>query len=56
MVSELLADAPQRDGGTGLYDVDMDGKHPMKEFRLPLVSTAKEIPLEGKHNRIIMFR
>ena len=58
MVSELLADAPQRDEGTGLYDVDVDGKHPMKEFRLPLSSTGtgKEMPWEAKHNPVITFR
>jgi phosphatidylserine decarboxylase len=44
MVSELLADAPQRDEGTGLYDDDVDGKHPMKEFR---PGTGKEMPLEA---------
>jgi phosphatidylserine decarboxylase len=57
MVSELLADAPQRGEGTGLYDDDVDGKHPMKEFRLPLVSTGtgKEMPWEAKHNPAITF-
>jgi phosphatidylserine decarboxylase len=55
MVSELLADAPQRDPITGLYDDDADGKHPMKEFQLPL-STAKEKPWEAKHNPVITFR
>jgi hypothetical protein len=54
MVSELLADAPQRDVGTGLYDVD--GKHPMKELRLPLSSTGtgKEMPWEAKHNPVLI--
>ena len=55
MVSELLADAPQRDPVTGLYDEDADGKHPMKEFQLPL-STVKEMPWEAKHNPVITFR
>jgi phosphatidylserine decarboxylase len=55
MVSELLADAPQMDPITGLYEDDADGKHPMKEFQLPL-STAKEMPWESKHNPVIKFR
>jgi phosphatidylserine decarboxylase len=55
MASELMADAPQRDPVTELYDEDADGKHPMKEFQLPL-STAKEMAWEAKHNPMITFR
>jgi phosphatidylserine decarboxylase len=55
MVSELLADTSQMDPVTGLYDDDVDGKHPMKEFQLPL-STAKEAPWEAEHNPVITFR
>jgi phosphatidylserine decarboxylase len=55
MVSELLSDAPQMDPTTGLYEDDADGKHPMKEFQLPL-STAKEMPWEAKHAPVITFR
>ena len=56
MVSELLADVPQRDVGTGLYDVDVDGKHPMREFRLLLSSTGtgKEMLWEAKHNPVLI--
>ena len=54
-VSELLADAPQRDPVTGLYAAKEDGDHAMKEFKLPL-TTAKEMPWEAKHNPVITFR
>jgi phosphatidylserine decarboxylase len=53
MVSELLVDTSQMDPVTGLYDDDADGKHPMKEFQLPL-STAKETPWEAERNPVIM--
>jgi phosphatidylserine decarboxylase len=43
MVSEFLADMSQMDPVTGLYDNDADGKHPMKEFQLPLLA-PKEMP------------
>jgi phosphatidylserine decarboxylase len=54
-VSELLADAPQRDPVTGLYAEEEDGDHAMKEFMMPL-STAKEMPWETKHNPVLTFR
>jgi phosphatidylserine decarboxylase len=54
-VSELVKDAPQPDPRTGLYGEDGDGSHPMKEFRLPLV-TAKGVSWEAKHNPVLCFR
>jgi phosphatidylserine decarboxylase len=54
-VSELLADAPQRDPETGLYPAELEGDHPMKEFSLHL-TTAKEMPWEAKHHPILVFR
>ncbi|KAI0925468.1 hypothetical protein AcV5_008193 [Taiwanofungus camphoratus] len=54
-VSELLANAPQKDESTGLYPEDVDGSHPMQEFRLPLV-TAKEMAWEAKHNPMLTMR
>jgi phosphatidylserine decarboxylase len=38
MVADLIADAPQRDEGTGLYEEEADGGHVMKEFKVPLIS------------------
>jgi len=55
MVSELLVDTSQMDPVTGLYDDDVDGKHPMKEFKL-LLSTAKEMLWVAKHNSVITFQ
>lgn len=55
MVGELMCDAPQRDEVTGLYPEDADGKHAMKEFKVPLV-TAKEMSWEAKHNPVVTFR
>lgn len=58
-VAELMGagEGPQVDEKTGLYDRDADGKHPMKEFKVPL-TTGKEggLPWEGKHNPVITFR
>ncbi|KIM63511.1 hypothetical protein SCLCIDRAFT_117153 [Scleroderma citrinum Foug A] len=51
-VAELVKDAPQPDSRTGLYDMDEDGSHPMKEFSLPLV-TAKEAAWEAKHTPVL---
>jgi phosphatidylserine decarboxylase len=53
-VSELLANAPQRNPDTGLYAEEEDGGHPMKEFALPL-TTTKEMPWESKHHPILTF-
>jgi phosphatidylserine decarboxylase len=39
MVADLIADAPQRDEGTGLYGEEVDGGHGMKEFKVPLISS-----------------
>lgn len=54
-VAELVKDAPQPDSRTGLYDMDEDGSHPMKEFSLPLV-TAKEAAWEAKHTPVLHVR
>ncbi|KAF7971904.1 hypothetical protein HWV62_19467 [Athelia sp. TMB] len=56
-VAELMAEGqgPQVDEKTGLYAADADGKHAMKEFRVPL-TTAKEMAWEAKHNPVITFR
>ncbi|EPQ52482.1 hypothetical protein GLOTRDRAFT_140216 [Gloeophyllum trabeum ATCC 11539] len=54
-ISELLADVPAKDPATGLYTDDTNGDTPMKEFKLPL-STAKEMPWEGRHNPTITFK
>jgi len=54
-ISELMADAPQRDPVTGLYAAEEEGDHPMKEFALPL-TTTKEMPWEAKHNPVLTFR
>jgi hypothetical protein len=35
----LIADAPQRDEGTGLYGEEADGGHGMNEFKVPLISS-----------------
>lgn len=53
-VKELIDAAPQP-GPSGLYAADENGDHPMKEYKLPLV-TAKEVPWETKHNPTITFR
>lgn len=54
-VSELLATAPQKDEVTGLYPEDVDGSHPMQEFKLPL-TTAKEMPWEARHKPVLTIR
>ncbi|KZP03508.1 hypothetical protein FIBSPDRAFT_915298 [Athelia psychrophila] len=58
-VAELMGEGqgPQVDERTGLYSADADGKHPMKEFSVPL-SVGKEsvLPWEGKHHPVITFR
>lgn len=54
-VSELVKDAPQPRAGLGLYDLDEDGSHPMKEFSLPL-GTSKEVGWEAKHSPMLHFR
>lgn len=54
-VSELLANAPQKDERTGLYPKDVDGSHPMQEFKLAL-STAKEMPWEARHKPVLTIR
>ena len=58
MVADLIADAPQRDEGTGLYGEEADGGHVIKEFKVPLVSeNGKGAALwEAKHNPVITFR
>ncbi|TFY51364.1 hypothetical protein EVJ58_g10610 [Rhodofomes roseus] len=54
-VSELLANAPQKDEATGLYPEDVDGSHPMQEFKLQL-TTAKEMPWEARHKPVLTMR
>ncbi|KZT23286.1 hypothetical protein NEOLEDRAFT_1180161 [Neolentinus lepideus HHB14362 ss-1] len=54
-VSQLLADVPEKDPETGLYTDNSNGDTGMKEFQLPL-STAKEMPWEGRHNPTITFK
>ncbi|EPS93599.1 hypothetical protein FOMPIDRAFT_1055836 [Fomitopsis schrenkii] len=54
-VSELLANAPQKDETTGLYPEDVDGSHPMQEFKLSL-TTAKEMPWEARHKPVLTIR
>ncbi|KAF7974470.1 hypothetical protein HWV62_12116 [Athelia sp. TMB] len=56
-VAELMTEGqgPQVDEKTGLYAADADGKHAMREFRVPL-TTAKEMAREAKHNPVITFR
>ena len=58
MVADLIADAPQRDEGNGLYGEEADGGHVMKEFEVPLISAnGKDAALwEAKHNPVITFR
>lgn len=55
-VSELLANAPDKDPATGLYPKDNDGTlDGMKEFKLPL-QTDKQMPWESKHNPVLTVR
>ncbi|KAF9812135.1 hypothetical protein IEO21_06368 [Rhodonia placenta] len=54
-VSELLANAPQKDEETGLYPHDVDGLHAMQDFQLSL-TTAKEMAWEAKHKPVLSVR
>jgi phosphatidylserine decarboxylase len=54
-LTDLVADAPQPDPVTGLYDAKEDGNHAMKEYKLP-ISTAKDVPWESKYSPILTFR
>ncbi|WVO16689.1 phosphatidylserine decarboxylase [Cryptococcus depauperatus] len=54
-LSELIADAPKPHPETGLYDKEVDGKHEMKEFTLP-ISTDKDMPWEAKHSPKLTIR
>ncbi|WWD21646.1 phosphatidylserine decarboxylase [Kwoniella shandongensis] len=54
-LSELVADAPKPDAETGLYDKEVDGKHEMKEFTLP-ISTDKDVAWEAKHSPKLTIR
>ncbi|PCH39320.1 hypothetical protein WOLCODRAFT_110643 [Wolfiporia cocos MD-104 SS10] len=54
-VAELLENAPQKDPATGLYPHDVDGSHPMQEFKLPL-TTAKEAAWEAKYKPVLTIR
>ena len=58
MVADLIADAPQRDEGTGLYGEEADGGHGMKEFKVPLVflNGKGAVLWEAKHNPVITLR
>ena len=57
MVADLIADAPQRDEGTGLYGEEADGGHGMKVFKVPLISSNGKgaVPWEAKHNPVSTF-
>jgi phosphatidylserine decarboxylase len=54
-VHELVAQAPQKDEKTGLYEMRNDGHGEMKEYVLPL-TTGKEMPWESKHNPQIVVK
>ncbi|KAK8847556.1 phosphatidylserine decarboxylase [Kwoniella newhampshirensis] len=54
-LSELVADAPKPNSETGLYGKEVDGKHEMKEFTLP-VSTDKDVAWESKHSPRLTVR
>ncbi|KAJ9125079.1 hypothetical protein QFC22_000032 [Naganishia vaughanmartiniae] len=54
-LAELLADAPKPDAKTGLYGPQEDGKHEMKEFKLP-IATPKDATWETKHSPVLKVR
>ncbi|WVQ98224.1 phosphatidylserine decarboxylase [Kwoniella sp. CBS 9459] len=54
-LSELVADAPKPNSETGLYDKEVDGKHEMKEFTLP-ISTEKDMAWEARHSPKLTVR
>ncbi|KAJ9104736.1 hypothetical protein QFC19_003877 [Naganishia cerealis] len=54
-LAELVADAPKPDAQTGLYGPKEDGKHEMKEFRLP-ITTPKDASWETKHSPDLKVR
>ncbi|OCF30786.1 phosphatidylserine decarboxylase [Kwoniella heveanensis BCC8398] len=54
-LSELVADAPKPNAETGLYDKEVDGKHEMKEFTLP-ISTEKDMSWEARHSPKLTVR
>ncbi|KAI6039702.1 phosphatidylserine decarboxylase-domain-containing protein [Pisolithus marmoratus] len=54
-ISDLVKDAPQPRAGLGLYDLDEDGSHAMKEFNIPL-GTSKEVGWEARHTPMLRFR
>lgn len=54
-ISELMSLAPRPHEETGLYDPGQDGKHEMKEFKLP-ITMRKDSPWESKHHPVLTFR
>lgn len=54
-IQELMADAPRPDEATGLFHPDQDGKHDMKDFKLPIVP-PKDSQWETKHAPTLHFR
>ena len=56
MVADLIADAPQRDEGTGLYGEEADGGHVMKEFKVPLVSSNGKGARSEEHTSELQSR
>ncbi|WVQ75864.1 phosphatidylserine decarboxylase [Cryptococcus sp. DSM 104548] len=54
-LSELVEDAPKPNPSTGLYDKEVDGKHAMKEFTLP-ISTDKDMAWESRHSPKLTVR
>ncbi|WVF69626.1 phosphatidylserine decarboxylase [Kwoniella sp. CBS 6097] len=54
-LSELVADAPKPNAETGLYDKEVDGKHEMREFTLP-ISTEKDMAWEARHSPKLTVR
>lgn len=46
-IAELMDNAPKRDPETGLYDAGEEGNHPMRDFKVQLV-TGKDTPLNTK--------
>lgn len=54
-VQQLIKDAPLPDPETGLYGPEVDGKHEMKEFTLPIV-TPKTSAWEARHSPVLNVR
>ncbi|WVR04751.1 phosphatidylserine decarboxylase [Kwoniella sp. DSM 27419] len=54
-LSDLVADAPRPNPETGLYDKEVDGKHEMREFTLP-ISTDKDMAWEARHSPKLTVR